>query len=123
MFALEIILGEFGLTTFSPIVISSVVATAISRYFLGNAPAFIVPSYQLVSGWELPLYVVLGIFCAFVAVTFTTVLYKTEDLFDSLKFPEYLKAVLGGLILGVMALLFPEILGVGYPAMDLALAE
>ncbi|MBW1941198.1 MAG: chloride channel protein, partial [Deltaproteobacteria bacterium] len=123
MFALEIILGEFGLTTFSPIVISSVVATAISRYFLGNAPAFIVPSYQLVSGWELPLYVVLGIFCAFVAVAFTMVLYKTEDLFDSLKFPEYLKAVLGGLILGVMALLFPEILGVGYPAMDLALAE
>lgn len=123
MFALEIILGDFGLATFSPIVISSVVATAVSRHFLGNAPAFIVPPYQLVSAWELPLYVVLGAFCAFVAVAFTTILYKTEDLFDDLRFPEYLKAVLGGFMLGGLALVFPEILGVGYPAMDLALAE
>ena len=122
MFALEIILGDFGLATFSPIVISSVVATAVSRHFLGNTPAFIVPPYRLVSAWELPLYVLLGLFCALVAVAFTTTLYKTEDVFDGFKFPEYLKAVVGGLILGLMALLFPHILGVGYPAIDLALA-
>ena len=123
MFALEVILGDFGLATFSPIVISSVVATAISRHFLGDAPAFIVPPYQLVSAWELPLYGILGIFCAFVAVAFTTILYKGEDFFNSLRFPEYFKAVLGGLMLGALALLFPEILGVGYPAIYLALAE
>jgi CIC family chloride channel protein len=123
MFALEIILGDFGLATFSPIVISSVVATAVSRHFLGNSPAFIVPAYQLVSAWELPLYVILGLFCALVAVTFTAVLYRTEDLFDQLKFPEYLKAALGGLMLGLMALLFPHILGVGYPAIDLSLMQ
>lgn len=123
MFALEIILGDFGLATFSPIVISSVVATAVSRHFLGNSPAFIVPAYQLVSAWELPLYVILGLFCALVAVTFTTVLYRTEDLFDQLRFPEYLKAALGGLMLGLMALLFPHILGVGYPAIDLSLVQ
>ena len=122
MFALEIILGDFGLATFSPIVISSVVATAVSRHFLGNTPAFIVPPYRLVSAWELPLYVLLGLFCALVAVAFTTTLYKTEDVFDGFKFPEYLKAVVGGLILGLIALLFPHILGVGYPAIDLALA-
>jgi CIC family chloride channel protein len=121
MFALEIVLGDFGLATFSPIVISSVMATAVSRHFLGNTPAFIVPPYRLVSAWELPLYVVLGLFCALVAVAFTRTLYKMEDAFDGLKFPEYLKAALGGLILGLMALLFPHILGVGYPAIDLAL--
>ena len=71
MFALEVILGEFGLATFSPIVISSVVATAVSRAFLGDIPAFIVPAYELVSVWEFPLYMVLGIFCAVVGVTFT----------------------------------------------------
>ncbi|MFH1125054.1 MAG: chloride channel protein [Pseudomonadota bacterium] len=121
MFALEIILGDFGLATFSPIVISSVTATAVSRHFLGNFPAFQVPSYQLVSAWELPLYVLLGLFCSLVAVTFTTTLYKVEDLFDRVRFPEYLKAVGGGLMLGLMALLFPHILGVGYPAINLAL--
>jgi len=123
MFALEIILGDFGLAIFSPIVISSVVATAVSRHFLGNTPAFIVPAYKLVSAWELPLYAVLGLFCALVAVTFTTVLYRSEDLFDALKFPGYLKAVLGGFILGLMGLLFPHVLGVGYPAIDLALMQ
>jgi CIC family chloride channel protein len=123
MFALEIILGDFGLATFSPIVISSVAATAVSRHFLGDAPAFIVPAYELVSAWELPLYVILGLFCAGVAVTFTRALYRVEDIFDSLKIPEYLKAVVGGLMLGMMGLLFPHILGVGYPAIDLSLMQ
>ncbi len=56
MFALEVVLGDFGLATFSPIVISSVVATAVSRHFLGDAPAFLVPAYDLISAWEIPLY-------------------------------------------------------------------
>ncbi|MCP4373429.1 MAG: chloride channel protein [Deltaproteobacteria bacterium] len=123
MFALEIILGDFGLATFSPIVISSVIATAVSRHFLGDAPAFLVPAYELVSAWEFPVYVILGLFCAVVAVTFTKTLYRVEDIFDGLKFPEYLKAVIGGIILGLTSLLFPQILGVGYGAIDLSLTQ
>jgi CIC family chloride channel protein len=121
MFALEIILGDFGLATFSPIVISSVVSTVVSRAYLGDTPAFIVPIYELVSAWEFPMYLVLGLFCAAVGVTFTKTLYRVEDLFDSLKFPEYLKAVTGGLILGGAGLFFPQVLGVGYGAIDQAL--
>jgi CIC family chloride channel protein len=123
MFALEVILGDFGLATFSPIVISSVVATAVSRAFLGDIPAFIVPAYELVSVWEFPLYMVLGLFCAVVGVSFTRILYKVEDLFDDFKFPEYLKAIIGGVILGLGGLYFPEILGVGYGGIDLALGQ
>ena len=123
MFALEIILGDFGLATFSPIVISSVIATAVSRHFLGDAPAFIVPAYELVSAWEFPVYVMLGLFCALVAVTFTKTLYRMEDIFDGLKFPEYLKAAIGGSILGVISLLFPQVLGVGYGAIDMSLGQ
>jgi CIC family chloride channel protein len=123
MFALEVILGDFGLATFSPIVISSVLATAVSRAFLGDTPAFIVPAYQFVSAWEFPIYLILGFFCAAVGVTFSKTLYRCEDLFESLKFPEYLKPIIGGLILGVSGLLIPQILGVGYGAMDLALGQ
>jgi len=123
MFALEVILGDFGLATFSPIVISSVVATAVSRAFLGDIPAFIVPAYELVSAWEFPLYFVLGLFCAAGGVTFTKVLYRIEDLFDDFKFPEYLKALIGGMILGAGGLFFPQVLGVGYGAIDLALMQ
>ena len=123
MFALEVILGDFGLATFSPIVISSVVATAVSRAYLGDTPAFIVPVYELVSAWELPMYLVMGIFCAAVGVLFTKTLYRIEDLFDEIKFPDYLKGIFGGLILGSAALFFPQILGVGYGAIDMALAQ
>ncbi len=123
MFALEIILGDFGLATFSPIVISSVTATAVSRHYLGDFPAFIVPNYELVSAWEFPLYVTLGVFCAVVALIFVKTLYRIEDLFDDIKFPLYLKAVAGGLILGTAGLVFPHLLGVGYGAIDLSLVQ
>ena len=123
MFALEIVLGDFGLATFSPIVIAAVVATAISRAFLGDTPAFIVPPYELVSIWEFPLYVILGLFCAVVGITFTRVLYRSEDLFEQLQVPGYLKAALGGVLLGAIGLLFPQVLGVGYGAIDAALVQ
>ena len=123
MFALEIILGDFGLATFSPIVISSVTATAISRHYLGDFPAFIVPNYELVSAWEFPLYVTLGVLCAVVALLFVKVLYRVEDLFDDIKLPLYLKAVFGGMILGTAGLVFQHLLGVGYGAIDLSLVQ
>jgi CIC family chloride channel protein len=121
MFSLEIILAEFGVATFSPIVISAVVATAVSRHYLGDIPAFAVPAYELVSVWEFPFYISLGLICGAVGVTFIRTLYAGEDLFERLRFPEYLKAMVGGLILGVVALQFPHILGVGYGTIDLAL--
>lgn len=121
IFAIEIILGEFEIASFSPIIISAVSATAISRHYLGNMPAFILPEYILHSPLEFPLYAVLGIFCALVGVGFTLFLYRAEDAWDAVKFPEYLKAMVGGLMMGTMGLVFPQVLGVGYGAIDLAL--
>jgi len=121
IFALEIILGEFGIATFSPIIISAVSATAISRHYLGDFPAFVLPPYHLNSPLEFPLYIILGLVCALVGLGFTLFLYRAEDAWDAIKFPEYLKAVVGGLIIGAMGLWVPQILGVGYGAIDLAL--
>jgi len=121
IFALEIILGEFEIASFSPIIISAVSATAISRHYLGDIPAFILPEYVLHNVMEFPLYALLGVFCALVALGFTLFLYRAEDAWDAIKFPEYLKAVVGGLIIGSMGLAFPQILGVGYGAIDMAL--
>ena len=123
MFALEIILGEFAITTFSPIVLSAVMATAISRFYLGDLPAFVVPIYELVSAWEFALYGVLGILAGVVAVAFATTLYKLEDLANSWRFPEYLKTPLAGLMLGILGLMFPTVLGVGYEGINLALSD
>ena len=74
MFAMEIILDDFGVMIFSPIVVSSVTATIISRACLGNYPAFSVPSYTMVSISEIPLYMLLGIVAGLAGVLFTATL-------------------------------------------------
>ncbi len=121
LFSVEIILGDFGVTQFSPIVISSVAATVVSRHFLGDFPAFEVPAYSLQSPFELLAYTVLGLLAGLVALLFTRVLYGAEDLFDGLRIPGPLKPALGGALVGLVALRFPEVLGVGYEAINEAL--
>jgi CIC family chloride channel protein len=121
LFAVEIILGDFGVTQFSPIVISSVTATVVSRHFLGDFPAFEVPAYHLVSANELFAYGALGIIAGLVALLFVRTLYSAEDLFDKLRSPAFLRPAIGGALIGVIAIRFPEIFGVGYEAINEAL--
>ena len=121
LFSVEIILGDFGVAQFSPIVISSVVATVVSRHFLGDFPAFEVPAYELVSPLELIPYVILGILAGAVALLFSRTLYKLEDFFDNLKFNVVFKTIIGGFLLGTMGIFVPHIYGVGYDTMNAAL--
>ncbi len=86
-------------------ILSSVLSSVVSRAILRDQPAFIVPAYQLVSAWEIPLYILLGGFAGIVAVIFTRTLYMSEDFFDhKVKIPGYLKPALGGLLLGFAGL-------------------
>ncbi|MEO5362780.1 MAG: chloride channel protein [Magnetococcus sp. DMHC-8] len=123
MFALEVILADYGLATFSPIVLSSVIATVVARMHLGDYPAFIVPHYTLVSAWEIPAYVGLGLLCGLAGILFMSILFRTEDWMVRLPIPRYLKPVLGGLGVGLIALWMPQVMGVGYDTMNLALLE
>jgi len=120
-FALEVILREYGSRFLSAVVLSSVIATVVSRFFLGNYPAFKVPAYQLLSIWELPLYFILGLLAAVTAIAFIKILYRFEDWFEALKVSENLKPAIGGLALGCLGLFFPQIFGVGYESIELAL--
>jgi CIC family chloride channel protein len=121
LFAVEVILGDFGVTQFSPIVISSVTATVVSRHFLGDFPAFEVHPYALVSAREMIAYAVLGVIAGLAALLFVRGLYGLEDAFDKVPLPMPLKAALGGALVGTIALRFPEVLGVGYEAINGAL--
>jgi CIC family chloride channel protein len=121
LFSVEIILGDFGVAQFSPIVISSVIATVVSRHFLGDFPAFEVPEYHLVSPYELIPYVLLGILAGAVALLFTKTLYSFEDFFDNMKLNGVAKTTIGGLIIGCMGVFVPHIFGVGYDTMNAAL--
>jgi CIC family chloride channel protein len=121
MFSVEVILGDFTIATFSPVLVSSVVASVLTRSVLGNHPAFEIPSYSLVSAWEIPLYMILGVILGVVAVLFTRSLDKIEDVFDHFKMPDIMKPALGGLLLGTIAIFFPQVLADGYETIRLSL--
>jgi CIC family chloride channel protein len=120
-FALEILTRDFAVVTFSPIIVASVVATAVSREFLGDTPAFPVPDFTIAGYHELPLYLLLGLIVGVVAMVYVRTLYGTENFFEKLKMPDWLKPALGGLLLGGLFLFFPQVYGVGYASMVEAL--
>ena len=121
LFAAEVVVGDFALAQFSPIVISSVVATVVSRFALGDNPAFPVPPYELVSPFELLPYMLIGLVAGLVALLFMLTLYRTEDFFEKIPIPEYLKASLGGLLVGAIGISLPNVFGVGYSTISMAL--
>jgi CIC family chloride channel protein len=117
-FALEVIMGNFAMPAFGPVMLSSVLATVVSRSYFGDHPAFVVPGYTLLSAWELPLYLVLGIACGLGGLVFMFVLETLEDWFARLPVPNLAKPALGGLILGGVILYVPNVYGVGYATME-----
>ena len=120
LFGVEIILGNFAVAEFSAIVIASVSATAVSRHFLGAEPLIGVPSLSLVSPWEVIPYSLLGVAAAVVALTFSWSIYKAEDIFDRFPLLPWLTTAVGGLMVGALALAYPQVMGVGYPVTEAA---
>lgn len=121
LFSVEILLSDFGVATFSPIVLSSVMATTISRHFFGDFPAFIVPHYKLVSYWEFFFYGIIGLATALISILFIRCLYKVEDIFETLPVHEVFKTVIGGMLAGCLIIIWPETFGVGYGAINKSL--
>jgi CIC family chloride channel protein len=112
------------MASFSPIVISSVLATVVARHYLGGGPVFTVPEYELASIWEFGPYLLLGALCGLVSVLFIRTLYAAEDAFDRLeRWPVWAKPVLGGLIVGALGLALPQVLGDGEHVINLALTN
>lgn len=123
LFAMEVILGNFALEIFGPIVASSVIATLISRSLTGNVPLYAAPSFRLVSGWEMVPYMGLGIVGALVSLLFMTGVSLGGKAFARLRFlPRPFHPMLGLGALGLMALYVPHVLGRGQETISLALA-
>lgn len=120
-FALEVVVGHYGITAFSPIVISSVVGTVITRLHIGDAAAFILPPQQVTSFWELPAFVILGMVCAIAAMGMLKGIVLVQAIHERLQIARWLRPAIAGLFVGAIAIRLPEVLGVGYEATDNAL--
>jgi CIC family chloride channel protein len=117
-FTLEVVLGDFRLTTLAPVMLASVAGTVVCRATEGSEKAahFAVPAYHLVSGWEVGLYVGLGVVAGLVGVAFMALLRRSEERFSRSRIPVLLRPAVGGLGVGLLGLLHPGILGNGYPS-------
>ncbi len=117
-FASEVILGDFAPRSFAVVVVASVVSAVVGRTMLGNRPSFDASGFALVSPRELVLYAVLGVVCALWATGFVKVLYACEDAADAIRVPSWVKGAAGFAVVGAIGVVVPQILGVGYDAMQ-----
>ncbi len=122
MFAVEVLLGDFSVKTFSPIVIAAVIGTVLSRSFLGNSPTFQVPEYALVSNTELLFYCLLGILAGLSSVLFIKIYYVIEEWLGRVekrwKIPLWVMPALGGGMSGVFCIWLPGLYGFSYEAIN-----
>ncbi|MFQ5450763.1 MAG: chloride channel protein [Nitrospinaceae bacterium] len=123
LFALEIILGDFTIHTFSPIIIASVIGTVTAQALIGNHITFHLPVHQLVSYTEIIFYLGLGLACGLISRLFTDTYLNSHIWFEEkIKLPEIMKPALGGLLVGIISIFLPQVLGNGYNFMEEALA-
>jgi chloride channel protein, CIC family len=122
-FALELILGSFEAEYFGLVVLASIAANVVGQAAFGGQPFLALPPFQLNSLWEYPMYLGLGVIAGGVGVIFIRVLYGSEDLADRVwgSRPEWLRPAVGGILLGVLLLLLPQMYGVGYPVLAAAI--
>jgi CIC family chloride channel protein len=116
IFAAQIVLGNFAMNLFAPLIFSAVIATMVSRYFFGFEPFYKIPAYNFTYFSQLPWFVVLGVTSGVLAAGFMKALRWSEDWFASLKAPIYLRLTLSGFIVGILAIEFPAVWGNGYGA-------
>ncbi len=124
IFAHEVVLGHYALRALAPVVVASVIGTVVTRIHIGDFPAFLIPQYDILSFWEFPAFMLLGIVCGIMALIFFWSVGFTRDVIeDVLKIPNFWRPPIAGLAVGAIALLYPEVLGVGYEATDNALKQ
>ena len=121
LFAHEVILGHYSKRAFIPIVISSVMGTMLTRLRFGDDAAFSIPDYQITSNLEFPAFALLGVVCGLIAITLQFSVIATDYVARSITMPLWLRPAVGGLMVGAIAVFFPQVLGVGYEATDMAL--
>ncbi|MFS2318349.1 chloride channel protein [Maricaulis sp. D1M11] len=125
LFAFEVVLGHYALRSIAPVAVASVVGAVIVRHYFGQDPVFGVPDMLGAHLWDFPAAAALGLAAAGLAIALDRGLLTVPGLVQShaerWRIPLWILPLPGGLLIGLLALIAPEILGVGYEATSNAL--
>jgi len=119
IFAMEVVMMEYSLVSFAPVILAAVTATTLTRAVYGSMPAFIIPNMQLGSLLELPYVVLMGVVLGTLAALFIFLLQRFTGLVSG--WPVWTRCTLAGLAVGLIAMAVPEVMGIGYGTVNQAL--
>jgi chloride channel protein, CIC family len=119
IFAMEVVLMEYTILGFTPVIIASLTATSLARIVFGDAPAFSVPSIEWTSVGELPYVMLMGIVIGLSAAAFVKASVVFSHLFETK--PVWIRIAVAGTITGALAIPAPQIMGIGYDTLSLAI--
>lgn len=118
LFISEIVYGAIASATLVPLVVSSVVANIVTRQILHYDAVFHMPPFTFVSGWEVINYLGLGVIAGLAAPQFLRFLDTARAAFGRVPAPLWVRMALGGLIVGALSVVNPEVWGNGYSVVN-----
>ncbi len=126
LFALEVVLRHFAVHAFAPIVIASAAGAVINRLAFGDVTEFVLMEEGALAFYvELPAFLILGLLSGLVAVLMMRTIFWADDFGSYVRrmtgMPRYLRPAAAGAVLGVIAIFYPHIIGVGYETTSAAL--
>lgn len=112
---------DMEVETLLPGIIASIVSYAVFGAFEGFTPLFgYLPRYTIGDPLSLAWFAVIGVVAGLVGILYAKGFYGIADVFSRLPFTRYLRPAMGGILVGAMALVIPEVLGTGYGWVQLA---
>ncbi len=114
VFAATIVLGNFSMNLFAPLVFASVISSVLSRSFFGIKPWYVVPGFDVTRLGQLPWFILLGLAAGWMGALFLRLLRWSEEAFRRLPVPIYVRLLIGGVAVGLIAIEYPGVWGNGY---------
>jgi CIC family chloride channel protein len=115
IFAMEVVMMEYTIAGFTPVILASVAAAIITQTVYGADPAFLVPQLYMNSLAEVPYIILCGITIGFISALFVNLIQRAMH-FGSVNI--FFRILAAGAITAAIALVFPQIMGVGYDTVN-----
>ncbi|MEJ8802399.1 chloride channel protein [Pontibacter sp. H249] len=119
LFAIEVLLIDISITAFIPLIISAVVGALCSKLILNEEILFSLGREEHFEAGHLLFYVLLGLLAGIISVYYSRMATRVEELFEEYQTKVYQRAIVGGMLLGLLIMLFPPLFGEGYGSIRL----